>query len=79
MRDIGLKVQESSSLYEASLDMFSASFNALSQEFEAECIQYSLDELVVGAVAPLVRSIIIKLSSQSFKSCAILWFRFAVS
>ncbi|KAI0042281.1 TFP11-domain-containing protein [Auriscalpium vulgare] len=53
--DIHTQAKEMSSLYETSLDPFSPFFARLLSEFPQEFDRYRLDELVVAAIAPIVR------------------------
>ena len=53
--DINAKAKEMASVYEASLDPFSASFAALLGQYPKEFDRYRLDEIVVAAIAPIVR------------------------
>ncbi|KAE9398533.1 TFP11-domain-containing protein [Gymnopus androsaceus JB14] len=56
--DIDAKVRAFSSDYDASLDDFSLLFYKLTTDFEAEFDRYRLDEVVVAAIAPLVRRMV---------------------
>ncbi|KAI0060706.1 TFP11-domain-containing protein [Artomyces pyxidatus] len=53
--DIHSQARELSSVYEASLDSFSPLFARLLTEFPKEFDRYHLDEIVVAAIAPIVR------------------------
>lgn len=52
--EIDAKAKELSADYDASLDQFSPLFYRLTSEFEPELDRYRLDEVVVGAITPLV-------------------------
>lgn len=56
--DIDVTAKELSSLYEISLEPFSPHFQKLLNEYQFEFEKYNLDEIVVGAIAPLVRRMI---------------------
>ncbi|KAF9269153.1 TFP11-domain-containing protein [Marasmius fiardii PR-910] len=56
--EIDAKAKELASVYEVSLDHFSPLFYKLMSEYEREFEQYQLDELVVAAIAPLVRRMV---------------------
>ncbi|KAJ3918762.1 GC-rich sequence DNA-binding factor-like protein-domain-containing protein [Lentinula edodes] len=56
--EIDAKAKELSADYDASLDQFSPLFYRLTSEFEPELDRYRLDEVVVGAITPLVRRIV---------------------
>jgi len=56
--DIGAKAKELASVYEASLDDFSPLFSKLLVQYPAEFDRYRLDEIVVAAIAPMVRRIV---------------------
>ncbi|KAI0272323.1 GC-rich sequence DNA-binding factor-like protein-domain-containing protein [Gloeopeniophorella convolvens] len=53
--DIKLLAKQQASSYEASLESFSPHFSKLLSEFPVEFDKYRLDEIVVAAIAPLVR------------------------
>lgn len=53
--NISAQAREMASMYEASLDPFSANFEKLLGQFPKEFDRYQLDEVVVGAIAPVVR------------------------
>lgn len=54
--DINAQAKELSSMYEPSLENFSPSFEKLLGQFSAEFDRYRLDEVIVAAIAPIVRS-----------------------
>ncbi|KAJ8079505.1 hypothetical protein PM082_011092 [Marasmius tenuissimus] len=56
--DIDVKAKELASVYEVSLDQFSPLFYKLMSEYDREFDKYRLDELVVAAIAPLVRRMV---------------------
>jgi hypothetical protein len=56
--EIDSKAKEIGSLYEVSLEGFSPLFYKLMTEYEREFDKYRLDEVVVAAIAPLVRLIL---------------------
>ncbi|KAJ3721075.1 GC-rich sequence DNA-binding factor-like protein-domain-containing protein [Lentinula raphanica] len=56
--EIDLKAKELSSDYDASLDQFSPLFYKLTSEFGSELDRYRLDEVVVGAIMPLMRRLV---------------------
>lgn len=56
--DIGAKAKELASVYEATLDDFSPLFSKLLIQYPAEFDRYRLDEIVVAAIAPMVRRIV---------------------
>ncbi|KAH7927332.1 TFP11-domain-containing protein [Leucogyrophana mollusca] len=53
--EISSQAKELASVYEASLDAFSPLFSRLLLQFPAEFERYRLDEIVVAAIAPIVR------------------------
>jgi len=53
--DISSQAREMSSMYEASLEPFSAHFEKLLGQFPKEFDRYRLDEVIVAAIAPVVR------------------------
>lgn len=53
--NISAQAREMASMYEASLEPFSANFEKLLGQFPKEFDGYRLDEVVVGAIAPVVR------------------------
>ncbi|KAG7094056.1 hypothetical protein E1B28_007675 [Marasmius oreades] len=55
---IDSKAKELASAYEVSLDQFSPLFYKLTSEYEHEFVKYQLDELIVAAIAPLVRRMV---------------------
>ncbi|KAK7056344.1 hypothetical protein VNI00_002898 [Paramarasmius palmivorus] len=56
--EIDSKAKEIGSLYEVSLEGFSPLFYKLMTEYEREFDKYRLDEVVVAAIAPLVRRMV---------------------
>ncbi|KAG6908973.1 hypothetical protein DXG01_002581 [Tephrocybe rancida] len=56
--DINAKAKELSSMYEVSLEPFSPLFYALVDQFSREFERYRLDEIVVAAIAPIVRRMV---------------------
>ncbi|EEB91113.1 hypothetical protein MPER_10584, partial [Moniliophthora perniciosa FA553] len=56
--EIDNKAKEVGSLYEVSLEGFSPLFYKLMTEYEREFERYRLDEVVVAAIAPLVRRMV---------------------
>ncbi|KAF7317000.1 G-patch domain-containing protein [Mycena chlorophos] len=56
--DIEAKSKELTSIYEASLEEFSPLFYKLVENFSRELEKYRLDEIVVAAIAPLVRRVV---------------------
>jgi tuftelin-interacting protein 11 len=56
--DINATATELASAYEASLEPFSPLFYTLVDQFPGEFDKYRLDEIVVGAIAPLVRRMV---------------------
>lgn len=57
-KDINTKAKELASVYEVSLEPFSPLFYKLVDEFPREFEKYRLDEIVVAAIAPLVRRMV---------------------
>ncbi|KAG5635788.1 hypothetical protein H0H81_010131 [Sphagnurus paluster] len=57
--DIHAKSRELASMYELSLEPFSPLFYTLVDQFSREFERYRLDEIVVAAIAPLVRRMVI--------------------
>ncbi|PFH51847.1 hypothetical protein AMATHDRAFT_58383 [Amanita thiersii Skay4041] len=57
-KDIQCKSKELSSVYEVSFDSFSPLFHKLVTEFPHEFGKYHLDEIVVAAIAPLLRRMV---------------------
>ena len=55
--DIKTVSRQQASDYEASLDPFSPYFHKLLAQFPSEFDKYKLDEVVVAAIAPIVRVI----------------------
>jgi tuftelin-interacting protein 11 len=53
--NIDATAKELSSFYEISLDAFEPHFQKLINEYASEFEKYKLDEIVVGAIAPLVK------------------------
>ncbi|KAI0924244.1 hypothetical protein AcW2_005176 [Taiwanofungus camphoratus] len=53
--DINSQAREMASTYEASLEPFSANFEKLLGQYPREFDRYQLDEIVVAAIAPVVR------------------------
>ncbi|KAI0352110.1 TFP11-domain-containing protein [Trametes cingulata] len=53
--EINTQSREAASTYEASLDPFTASFDKLLGQYAKEFDRYRLDEVVVAAIAPVVR------------------------
>ncbi len=53
--EISMQSRESASLYEASLEPFSTGFDKLLGQYAKEFDRYRLDEVVVAAIAPVVR------------------------
>ncbi|CAL1714173.1 unnamed protein product [Somion occarium] len=53
--DINTQAKEASSTYEPSLEPFSASFDKLVGHYPKEFDRYRLDEIVIAAIAPVVR------------------------
>ncbi|GLB41835.1 putative GC-rich sequence DNA-binding factor-like protein [Lyophyllum shimeji] len=58
--DINAKAKELASVYEVSLEPFSPLFYTLVDQFAREFERYRLDEIVVAAIAPLVRRMVAK-------------------
>ena len=56
--NIDATAKELSSLYEISLEPFEPHFQKLLSEYASEFEKYNLDEIAVGAIAPLVRRMI---------------------
>lgn len=56
--DINAKAKELASVYEVSLEPFSPLFYTLVDQFSREYERYRLDEIVVAAIAPLVRRMV---------------------
>ncbi|KAG6898976.1 hypothetical protein C0993_002065 [Termitomyces sp. T159_Od127] len=56
--DINAKAKELSSMYEVSLEPFSPLFYGLVDQFSREFERYRLDEIVVAAIAPVVRRMV---------------------
>jgi tuftelin-interacting protein 11 len=52
--DISARAKEQSSMYEASLDSFTPSFERLLAQYTKEYEHYHIDEIVVAAIAPIV-------------------------
>lgn len=55
--DISTQAKQAASVYEASLDPFSADFEKLVGLYPSEFDRYRLDEIVVAAIAPVVSHI----------------------
>jgi tuftelin-interacting protein 11 len=53
--DINSHAKEQASIYEASLDTFTPSFDKLLAQYTKEYERYHIDEIVVAAIAPIVR------------------------
>jgi tuftelin-interacting protein 11 len=62
--DISAQAKEAAGQYEPSLDMFAPNFERLLIDYSVEYDQYHFDEVVVGAITPIVCDHIH--SSQSF-------------
>lgn len=58
--DIGAKAKELASVYEATLNDFSPLFSTLLVQYPTEFDKYRLDEIVVAAIAPVVRRIVVQ-------------------
>ncbi|KAF8906195.1 GC-rich sequence DNA-binding factor-like protein-domain-containing protein [Gymnopilus junonius] len=56
--DINEKAKEISSLYEVSLEPFSPSVTTLIHDYSSEYEKYGLDDIVVGAIAPVMRRMV---------------------
>ncbi|KAG6891177.1 hypothetical protein C0995_008429 [Termitomyces sp. Mi166 len=56
--DINAKARELASMYEVSLEPFSPLFYGLVDQFSCEFERYRLDEIVVAAIAPIVRRMV---------------------
>lgn len=56
--DINVTAKELTSAYEVSLEPFSPHFQKLISEFSYEYDKYHLDEIVVAAIAPVVRRMV---------------------
>jgi tuftelin-interacting protein 11 len=56
--DISTAAKEQASVYEASLEPFSPLFYLLVDQYPREFEKYRLDEIVVAAIAPLVRRMV---------------------
>ncbi|KIJ65655.1 hypothetical protein HYDPIDRAFT_88241 [Hydnomerulius pinastri MD-312] len=56
--EVNSKAKELASVYEATLDDFSPLFSKLLVQFPTEFDKYRLDEIVVAAIAPIVRRIV---------------------
>ena len=52
--DINSQAKELASMYEPSLETFSANFEKLLGHYATEFDRYRLDEVVVAAIAPIV-------------------------
>lgn len=55
--DINSQAKELASSYEPSLETFSPNFEKLLGQFSTEFDRYRLDEVIVAAIAPIVRSL----------------------
>ncbi|KAJ8481631.1 hypothetical protein ONZ51_g5877 [Trametes cubensis] len=55
VNEINAQSREAAAMYEASLDPFTASFDKLLGQYAREFDRYRLDEVVVAAIAPVVR------------------------
>ena len=53
--EINTQAREAASMYEASLEPFSTGFDKLLGQHAKEFERYRLDEVVVAAIAPVVR------------------------
>jgi tuftelin-interacting protein 11 len=53
--DINTQAKEQASTYEVSLDSFTPAFEKLLAQYTKEYDRYNLDEVVVAAIAPIVR------------------------
>ncbi|CCM06199.1 uncharacterized protein FIBRA_08442 [Fibroporia radiculosa] len=58
VNDINSQARELSTMYEASLEPFSAHFEKLLGQFSKEFERYRLDEVIVAAIAPIIRRIL---------------------
>ena len=56
--DINTTAKELTSVYEVSLEPFSPHFQKLISEYSYEYDKYRLDEIVVAAIAPVVRRLV---------------------
>ncbi|OBZ73835.1 Tuftelin-interacting protein 11 [Grifola frondosa] len=56
--EISSQAREMASVYEASLEPFSANFDKLLGQFPKEFDRYRLDEVIVAAIAPVVRRLL---------------------
>lgn len=56
MDDINVRAKEAASTYEATLEPFSVSFDKLVGLYPNEFDRYRLDEIVIAAIAPVVRT-----------------------
>jgi len=57
--EINVQSRQLASSYEASLEPFSASFDNLLGQFPMEFERYRLDEIVVAAIAPIIRRMLV--------------------
>jgi tuftelin-interacting protein 11 len=77
--DINAIVKELTSVYEVSLEPFSPHFQKLISEYSYEYDKYRLDEIVVAAIAPVVRRLVANWNPleqpSSFLSTFRLWKR----
>lgn len=55
MDDINVQAKETASIYEATLEPFSPSFDKLVGLYPNEFDRFRLDEIVIAAIAPVVR------------------------
>ncbi|KAF8845056.1 TFP11-domain-containing protein [Paxillus ammoniavirescens] len=73
--EINAKSRELASVYEATLDDFSPLFSRLLVEFTTEFDRYRLDEIVVAAIAPIVRRIVAQWNPLEDPSALVSTFR----
>jgi tuftelin-interacting protein 11 len=73
--EINAKSRQLASVYEATLDDFSPLFSRLLVEFPTEFDRYRLDEIVVAAIAPIVRRIVAQWNPLQDPSALVSTFR----
>jgi len=73
--EIDAKAKELASVYEATLDPFSPIIYKFVSEFGKEFVRYRLDEVVVAAIAPLVRRLVAQWNPLEEPSAFISTFR----
>ena len=65
VEEISNQAREAASMYEASLELFTSSFDKLLGQHAKEFDRYRLDEVVVAAIAPVVCSSVVVLMPGS--------------